>query len=79
MMPSRYTSRDSLDDAADCARRLGIRLDEIAIEPAVEAFHDMLAPVFADRAPDTTEENIQSRIRGVHPDGDLQQAGRRWC
>ena len=65
MMPSRYTSRDSLDDAADCCARLGIRLDEIAIEPAVDAFHHMLAPVFANRAPDTTEENIQSRIRGV--------------
>lgn len=65
MMPSRYTSRESLDDAADCAQRLGIRLDEIAIEPAVDAFHQMLAPAFANRAPDTTEENIQSRIRGV--------------
>ena len=65
MMPSRYTSRDSLDDAADCAGELGIRLDEIPIEPAVEAFGAMLAPVFADRAPDITEENIQSRIRGV--------------
>ena len=65
MMPSRYTSRESLDDAAELALRLGIRLDEIAIEPAVEAFHHMLAPVFANRAPDTTEENIQSRIRGV--------------
>jgi NAD+ synthase len=65
MMPSRYTSRDSLEDAAACAERLGIRLDEVPIEPAVEAFHHMLAPVFANRAPDTTEENIQSRIRGV--------------
>ena len=65
MMPSRYTSRESLDDATDCAARLGIRLDEIPIEPAVEAFHHMLAPVFANLAPDTTEENIQSRIRGV--------------
>ena len=65
MMPSRYTSRDSLDDAAACAALLGIRLDEVPIEPAVDAFHHMLAPVFANRAPDTTEENIQSRIRGV--------------
>ena len=65
MMPSRYTSRDSLEDAAACAARLGIRLDEVPIEPAVDAFHHMLAPVFANRAPDTTEENIQSRIRGV--------------
>ena len=65
MMPSRYTSRDSLEDAAGCAQLLGIRLDEIAIEPAVEAFGAMLAPVFEGREADTTEENIQSRIRGV--------------
>jgi len=65
MMPSRYTSRDSLEDAAACAAALGIRLDEVPIEAAVDAFHAMLAPVFADKAPDTTEENIQSRIRGV--------------
>ncbi|MFL5335800.1 MAG: NAD+ synthase [Geminicoccaceae bacterium] len=65
MMPSRYTSTDSLDDAAHSAELLGIRLDQVPIEPAVDAFHHMLAPVFANRAPDTTEENIQSRIRGV--------------
>lgn len=65
MMPSRYTSRTSLEDAAEVARRLEVRLDEIAIEPAIDAFHQMLAPMFANRAPDITEENIQSRIRGV--------------
>jgi NAD+ synthase len=65
MMPSRYTSPDSLEDAALCAARLGIRLDEVPIEAAVDAFHHMLAPIFANRALDTTEENIQSRIRGV--------------
>ncbi len=65
MMPSRYTSRDSLDDAAECAGLLGVRLDEIAIEPAVAAFGQMLAPIFEGRPADTTEENIQSRIRGV--------------
>ncbi len=65
MMPSRYTSRESLEDAAEVARRLGIRLDTIPIEPAVEAFATMLAPLFAGRPADTTEENIQSRIRGV--------------
>ena len=65
MMPSRYTSPASREDAAACAGLLGIRLDEIGIEPAVEAFAHLLAPVFAERAPDTTEENIQSRIRGV--------------
>ncbi|WP_372073445.1 NAD+ synthase [Tistrella mobilis] len=65
MMPSRYTSRDSLDDAALCAELCGVRLDEIPIEPAVQAFSTMLAPVFGNRGPDVTEENIQSRIRGV--------------
>ena len=65
MMPSPYTSRESLDDAAECARRLGVTLDEIAIEPAMRAFEAMLKPVFAGRAPDTTEENIQARSRGI--------------
>jgi len=65
MMPSRFTSQDSLDDAAEVARLLGTRLDSIAIEDAVTSFTGMLGPMFAGRAPDTTEENIQSRIRGV--------------
>jgi NAD+ synthase len=65
MMPSRFTSQESLDDAAECARMLGVRLDTIPIEPAVAAFGTMLAPAFAERQPDLTEENIQSRIRGV--------------
>ena len=65
MLPSRYTSAESLADAAGCAALLGTRLDTIPIEPAVAGFAQMLAPVFADRAPDTTEENLQSRIRGT--------------
>ncbi len=65
MMPSRYTSRDSLEDAAEVARLLGSPLETIAIEEAVTAFGGMLAPVFSGRAADTTEENIQSRIRGL--------------
>ncbi|MGK2285738.1 NAD+ synthase [Pedomonas sp. V897] len=65
MMPSRYTSRESLEDAAECSRRLGVRLDTVPIEPAVEAFGAMLAPLFEGRGRDITEENIQSRIRGV--------------
>ena len=65
MMPSRFTSRDSLDDAAECAHLLGIRLDEIGIEPAVAAFGAMLAPQFSGTKPDITEENIQSRCRGL--------------
>jgi NAD+ synthase len=65
MMPSPYTSQDSLDDAADCARRLGVRLDTVSIEPAMQAFDTMLKPLFGNAAPDTTEENIQARSRGV--------------
>lgn len=65
MMPSPYTSGESLEDAADCARLLGIRYDTIGIGPAMEAFAGMLAPAFGNRPPDITEENIQSRIRGV--------------
>ena len=65
MMPSRFTSQESLDDAAECARLLGTRLDNVPIEPAVEAFDRMLGPVFRGRSRDITEENIQSRIRGV--------------
>ncbi|MFN8721019.1 MAG: NAD+ synthase [Rhodospirillales bacterium] len=65
MMPSRFTSRDSLDDAAGCAERLGARLDTLAIGPIVDAFSGVLGPLFAGKAPDITEENLQSRIRGV--------------
>ncbi|WP_374466203.1 NAD+ synthase [Ferrovibrio sp.] len=65
MMPSRYTSQQSLDDAKACANALGVSYETIPIEPAVQAFAGMLAPAFADRAADATEENIQARVRGV--------------
>ena len=65
MLPSRYTSKESLEDAAECARMLGCRLDSIPIGAAVEAFDAMLSPAFEGRNPDLTEENLQSRIRGV--------------
>ncbi|MBA4756962.1 NAD+ synthase [Sphingosinicella sp.] len=65
MMPSRFTSQDSLDDAAECAAMLGCRLDTIPITPAMEAFDAMLAHAFEGKARDITEENIQSRIRGM--------------
>ena len=65
MLPSRYTSQLSLDLATECAQMIGCRYDTIPIAPAVEAFDTMLAGSFADRAVDLTEENIQSRIRGV--------------
>ncbi|WMS41225.1 NAD+ synthase [Acuticoccus sp. MNP-M23] len=65
MMPYRYTSSDSLSDAADVAERLGVRYDTVAISPAVEGMSEQLAPAFEGREPDLTEENIQSRIRGA--------------
>ncbi|MBO9695623.1 MAG: NAD+ synthase [Sphingopyxis sp.] len=65
MLPSRFTSAASLDDAAGCAAMIGCRLDTIPIAAAVDAFDTMLAGSFADRDVDTTEENVQSRIRGV--------------
>jgi NAD+ synthase len=65
MMPSPYTSRDSLEDAEACARAIGVRYDIVDIAPAMEAFRGMLRPLFGNRAEDVTEENIQSRARGV--------------
>lgn len=65
MMPSPFTSQESLDDAADCARMLGVRLDSISIADAMKSFDTMLSGVFEGRGKDLTEENIQSRIRGV--------------
>jgi NAD+ synthase len=65
MMPSPYTSQASLDDAAACAKLIGCRLDTVPISPAMTAFDTMLAPLFAGKAPDLAEENIQSRIRGL--------------
>ncbi|MFN3884515.1 MAG: NAD+ synthase [Rhodocyclaceae bacterium] len=69
MMPSPWTAQMSLDDAREMARRLGVQYDEIPISEAMERFATMLAPVFAPLGPkpawDTTEENIQARIRGL--------------
>lgn len=65
MMPSPYTSEESLDDAAGVAEALAVRYDTIGIGPAMTAFESMLAGVFEGTAPDTTEENIQARSRGL--------------
>jgi NAD+ synthase len=65
MMPSPYTSRDSLEDAADAARLLGVDLRTISIEPAMKAFNSMLDESFRGRNEDITEENLQSRARGM--------------
>jgi NAD+ synthase len=65
MLPYRYTSNESLADAADCAKALGVRYDIVPIAPAVEGFLAQLEKTFAGRSPDVTEENIQSRVRGT--------------
>ena len=65
MMPSPYTSQDSLDDAAECADYLGTRLEQVSIEPAMQAFAAMLVDQFEDTESDTTEENVQARSRGI--------------
>ena len=65
LLPSRYTSQASIDDAIDCATRLKCRYDTVPIEPAVSSFGQMLAELFAGREPDITEENIQARVRGM--------------
>lgn len=65
MMPSPYTSQESLEDAAEVASLLGTQLDDINIGPAIDAFENMLAPIFEDRPPDITEENVQARSRGL--------------
>ena len=65
MMPSPYTADISWIDARDMAARLNVRYDEIAIAPQFEAFKAALAPQFAGLPEDTTEENLQARIRGT--------------
>src|SRR3954463_4601531 len=65
MLPSRYPSRESLEDADACARMLGVTYETIEIERAVVAIGQTLAPAFAGKKPDTSEENIQSRLRGL--------------
>jgi NAD+ synthase len=65
MMPSPYTSRDSLEDAAEAASLLGVQLNQVGIEPAMAAFETMLRPMFDGREADITEENVQARARGI--------------
>ncbi len=65
MLPSEYTAPESLTDATELAKRLGVRLDEIGIEGPRAAMQAALAPLFKGLAPDVTEENLQSRIRGT--------------
>src|SRR5258706_2564614 len=65
MLPSRYTSGGSLEDADACARLLGVEYETIEIERAVAAMGESLTPTFAGTQTGVTEENIQSRLRGV--------------
>ena len=65
MLPSEYTSQESLADAEAVAKALGVHYDYVPIGPARSAVTETLAPLFADRPADVTEENIQSRLRGL--------------
>ncbi len=65
MMPSPYTSQESLEDAAACAAMLGIEYESISIGPAMQAFQSMLEDAFLGTEVGVTEENIQSRSRGL--------------
>jgi NAD+ synthase (glutamine-hydrolysing) len=64
-MPGPYSSEHSLTDARALAERLGVRFEVVPIKPGYEAMMDTLDPLFAGFNPDTTEENLQSRLRGV--------------
>jgi NAD+ synthase (glutamine-hydrolysing) len=64
-MPSRFSSEATRGDARRLAEGVGAHFLELPIEPVVESFLETLAPVFAGREPDTTEENLQARARGV--------------
>lgn len=63
-MPSEFTSRESFEDASECAQLLGVKLEEIDIKEGMRAYKSMLMDVFYGTKEDVTEENIQSRIRG---------------
>ncbi len=65
MLPSEFTSAESLEDAAAVAEALGCRLDTVSIEPGRAAVLGALGPLFAGKAEDVTEENLQSRLRGL--------------
>ncbi|MFQ8430541.1 NAD+ synthase [Amaricoccus sp. W119] len=65
MLPSEYTSQHSLEDAEAVARALGVTLDTVPIEPGRAAIMETLAPLFGQRPADLTEENVQSRLRGL--------------
>jgi NAD+ synthase (glutamine-hydrolysing) len=63
-LPSPYSSPESVEDAVDCARRLGIRIDTVEITNVFDAYRHTLAELFAGTSENVTEENLQARIRG---------------
>ena len=65
MLPYRFTSQESLDDAAFLAKMLGVQYDIVPISPTIEGFEKTLAPLFSGRPRDVTEENLQARARGT--------------
>jgi NAD+ synthase len=65
MLPYRFTAQQSLDDAARVAKALGVSYDVVPIEDAVQGLEKSLAPMFAGRPRDVTEENLQARVRGT--------------
>ncbi|MEL6980219.1 MAG: NAD+ synthase [Pseudomonadota bacterium] len=66
MLPSKFTSAESLEDAAACAEAIGCRLETVPIESGVDALEAALAPFFAGLPRGLTEENLQSRLRGLY-------------
>ena len=64
VMPSRYSSEGTQSDARALAANLGVQCLDLPIAPAMDVYEELLAPVFGDREPDITEENLQARIRG---------------
>ena len=65
LMPSRYSSDHSVTDAVELAKNLNVKYDIVSIEKPFRAFEEDLKPLFEEKAPDVTEENIQARIRAL--------------
>ncbi|HRX12598.1 MAG TPA: NAD+ synthase, partial [Draconibacterium sp.] len=66
LMPSKYSSDHSVEDARQLAENLGVKYDIVNIQSAVDEFETALSPLFAGTSPDITEENIQARARGIY-------------
>jgi len=64
-LPSRFSSKGSVDDSIELAQKLGVDLKDISIEPIFKQYLELLEPMFEGRPKDETEENLQSRIRGM--------------